>query len=67
MRNGVRSVAGATALVAAYLQFGPALAQSKPSEIKIGVCTGPDFKKEKTKDLSLFLFLSLRSNCRSTS
>jgi branched-chain amino acid transport system substrate-binding protein len=37
MRNGVRSVAGATALVAAYLQFGPALAQSKPSEIKIAI------------------------------
>jgi branched-chain amino acid transport system substrate-binding protein len=37
MRNGVRSVAGATALVAAYLQFGPALAQSKPSEIKVAI------------------------------
>ena len=37
MRNGIRSVAGAMALVAAYLQFGPALAQSKPSEIKIAI------------------------------
>ena len=37
MRNGVRRVAGALALVAAYLQFGPALAQSKPSEIKIAI------------------------------
>jgi branched-chain amino acid transport system substrate-binding protein len=37
MRNGMRSVAGAMALVAAYLQFGPALAQSKPSEIKIAI------------------------------
>ena len=37
MRNGVRRVAGAMALVAAYLQFGPALAQSKPSEIKIAI------------------------------
>jgi branched-chain amino acid transport system substrate-binding protein len=37
MRNGMRSVAGAIALVAAYLQFGPALAQSKPSEIKIAI------------------------------
>jgi branched-chain amino acid transport system substrate-binding protein len=37
MRNGVRKVAGALALVAAYLQFGPALAQSKPSEIKIAI------------------------------
>ena len=33
----MRSVAGAMALVAAYLQFGPALAQSKPSEIKIAI------------------------------
>src|SRR5262249_34482127 len=37
MRNGVRRVAGALALVAAYLQFGSALAQSKPSEIKIAI------------------------------
>ena len=37
MRNGVRRVAGAMALVVAYLQFGPALAQSKPSEIKIAI------------------------------
>jgi branched-chain amino acid transport system substrate-binding protein len=37
MRNDVRSVAGALALVAACLQFGPALAQSKPSEIKIAI------------------------------
>jgi len=37
MRNGVRRVAGALAFVAAYLQFGPALAQSKPSEIKIAI------------------------------
>jgi branched-chain amino acid transport system substrate-binding protein len=37
MRNGVRRVAGALALVAAYLPFGPALAQSKPSEIKIAI------------------------------
>jgi branched-chain amino acid transport system substrate-binding protein len=37
MRNGVRRVAAAMTLVAAYLQFGPALAQSKPSEIKIAI------------------------------
>ena len=37
MRNGVRRLAGALALVAAYLQFGSALAQSKPSEIKIAI------------------------------
>jgi branched-chain amino acid transport system substrate-binding protein len=37
MKNCVRRVAGALALVAAYLQFGPALAQSKPSEIKIAI------------------------------
>ena len=37
MRNGVRRVAGAMVLVAAYLQFGPALAQSKPSAIKIAI------------------------------
>ena len=37
MRNGVRRVAGAMAFVAAYLQFGPALAQSKPSAIKIAI------------------------------
>src|SRR6266851_4556512 len=37
MRNGVRRAAGALALLAACLQFSPALAQSKPSEIKIAV------------------------------
>jgi branched-chain amino acid transport system substrate-binding protein len=37
MRNGVRTVAGALALAGACLQFGPALAQSKPSEIKIAI------------------------------
>ncbi len=37
MRNGVRKIAAALALCAAFLQFGPALAQSKPSEIKIAV------------------------------
>src|SRR4029453_7829897 len=37
MRNGVRSVTGTLALVAACLQFGPALAQSKPSELKIAI------------------------------
>jgi branched-chain amino acid transport system substrate-binding protein len=37
MRNGMRRIAGALALCAAWLQFGPALAQSKPSEIKIAV------------------------------
>ena len=37
MRNGVRRLAGTLALFAACLQFGPALAQSKPSEIKIAV------------------------------
>src|SRR5262245_11825550 len=37
MRNGVRRVTGTLALVAACLQFGPALAQSKPSEIKIAI------------------------------
>jgi branched-chain amino acid transport system substrate-binding protein len=37
MRNGVRGAAGALALLAACLQFSPALAQSKPSEIKIAV------------------------------
>jgi branched-chain amino acid transport system substrate-binding protein len=37
MRNGVRTVAGALALVGACLQFGPALAQTKPSEIKIAI------------------------------
>ena len=37
MRNGVRRVAGLLALCAACLQFGPAMAQSKPSEIKIAV------------------------------
>ena len=37
MKNGVCRVAWALALVAACLQFGPALAQSKPSEIKIAI------------------------------
>jgi branched-chain amino acid transport system substrate-binding protein len=37
MRNGVRKVAAALALCAACLQFGPAPAQNKPSEIKIAV------------------------------
>jgi branched-chain amino acid transport system substrate-binding protein len=37
MKNRVRSVAGALALVVAWLQLGSALAQSKPSEIKIAV------------------------------
>jgi branched-chain amino acid transport system substrate-binding protein len=37
MRNGVPRAAGALALLAACLQFSPALAQSKPSEIKIAV------------------------------
>jgi branched-chain amino acid transport system substrate-binding protein len=37
MRNDVRRVAGALVLVAACLQLGPALAQSKPSEIKIAI------------------------------
>ena len=37
MRNGVRRVVGTLVLVAACLQFGPALAQSKPSEIKIAI------------------------------
>ena len=37
MRNGVRRVIRTLALVAACLQFGPALAQSKPSEIKIAI------------------------------
>ena len=37
MRNGVRRPVGALALLAACLQLGPALAQSKPSEIKIAV------------------------------
>jgi branched-chain amino acid transport system substrate-binding protein len=37
MRNGVRRAAGALALLAACLLFSPALAQSKPSEIKIAV------------------------------
>jgi branched-chain amino acid transport system substrate-binding protein len=37
MKNRVRSVVGALALVAACLQLGSALAQSKPSEIKIAV------------------------------
>lgn len=37
MRNSVRGVTGALALFAACLQFGPALAQGKPSEIKIAI------------------------------
>jgi branched-chain amino acid transport system substrate-binding protein len=37
MKNGVRRVAGALAFVAACLQLGPALAQGKPSEIKIAI------------------------------
>jgi branched-chain amino acid transport system substrate-binding protein len=37
MTSGRRMVARALALCAACLQFGPALAQSKPSEIKIAV------------------------------
>jgi branched-chain amino acid transport system substrate-binding protein len=37
MKNRVRSVAGALALIVACLQLGPALAQSKPSEIKIAI------------------------------
>ena len=37
MRNGMRRVAGLLVLCTVCLQFGPALAQSKPSEIKIAV------------------------------
>jgi branched-chain amino acid transport system substrate-binding protein len=37
MKNCVRSVVGALALVVACLQLGSALAQSKPNEIKIAV------------------------------
>jgi branched-chain amino acid transport system substrate-binding protein len=37
MRHGVRRAAGASALLAACLLFSPALAQSKPSEIKIAI------------------------------
>src|ERR1700737_1129853 len=37
MREGMRRVAGALALCAACLQLGPALAQGKPSEIKIAI------------------------------
>jgi branched-chain amino acid transport system substrate-binding protein len=37
MSNGVRRVTGALALLAMCLQFGPALAQSKPSELKIAI------------------------------
>jgi branched-chain amino acid transport system substrate-binding protein len=37
MRNGVRRLAGLFAVSAAFLQFGPALAQDKPSEIKIAI------------------------------
>ncbi len=37
MRNSMRMVAGALVLCVVCLQFGPALAQSKPSEIKIAV------------------------------
>src|SRR5262249_31015203 len=37
MRNVVRRMVGALALVAVCLQFEPALAQSKPNEIKIAI------------------------------
>jgi branched-chain amino acid transport system substrate-binding protein len=37
MRNSLRRAAGALTLLAACLQLGPALAQGKPSEIKIAV------------------------------
>src|SRR5438876_12235203 len=37
MTSGVRRAVGALALLAACLQPGPALAQSKPSEIKIAI------------------------------
>ena len=37
MRNGVRHLAAAAALVAASLQVGPAMAQNKPSELKIAI------------------------------
>src|SRR5436190_3778960 len=37
MRNSIRGVTGALALLAAGLQAGPAMAQGKPSEIKIAV------------------------------
>lgn len=37
MRNSVRGVTGALVLFAACLQLGPALAQGKPSEIKIAI------------------------------
>jgi branched-chain amino acid transport system substrate-binding protein len=37
MRYDVRRLAGALVLSAAFLQFGPALAQDKPSEIKIAI------------------------------
>ena len=37
MRNGVRTAVGALALLVACLQLGPALAQGKPSEMKIAI------------------------------
>jgi branched-chain amino acid transport system substrate-binding protein len=37
MRFGVGRIIGALVLVAACLQFGPALAQSKPKEVKIAI------------------------------
>src|SRR5262249_60252266 len=37
MVSGVRRVVGALAIVAAGLQAGPALAQGKPTEIKIAI------------------------------
>ena len=37
MTSGVRRAVGALALLAACLQLGPALAQGKPSEIKIAI------------------------------
>ena len=37
MRNGIRWIGGALVLCAGYLPCGPALAQSKPSEIKIAI------------------------------
>src|SRR5215472_17153401 len=37
MKNGVRGLIGALALVAASLQIAPAFAQGKPSELKIAI------------------------------
>ena len=37
MRNSIRWIGGALVLCAGYLPCGPALAQSKPSEIKIAI------------------------------